>query len=418
MLKAYKYRIYPTSEQKTLLAKHFGCARWMYNYGLAEKTKAFKDKVKLTHIDIANRISDLKAAPETAWLKEVNSQSLQAALRNLDNAYTKFFREKKGFPKFKSKSNSHQSFQCPQHCSVDFDASRVYIPKFQDGLQTVFHRQFEGEIRTVTVSKNCADEYYVSVLVDNKKEIPQAVPVKNAIGIDLGIKEFAVLSDGRKFANPQFSKKTASRLARLQKSFSRKARGSRNRDKARVKVARCHSYIANRRKDFLHKLSRELINDSQVDTFCLETLNPKGMMANRKLAKSIGDASWSSFVSFLSYKAEWAGKNIVKIGRFEPSSKMCSACGSIKAMPLNLRTYECSCGYSEDRDINAAKNIRNFALLMNRNLGEDFAPMSVEVSKVKSRKVKKLRFTRKDKSQRTVEAETSGREVEAPIPLG
>ena len=417
MLRSYKYRIYPTDEQKILLAKHFGCVRWMYNYGLSEKTKAFKDKAKLSCIDIANRIADLKVAPETAWLKEVNSQSLQASLRNLDNAYTKFFREKKGFPRFKSKGDNHQSFQCPQHCSVDFTLGRIHIPKFKLGIRAVLHREFNGEIRTVTISKNCANQYFSAVLVDDKKMLVPPMPVKNAVGIDLGLKDFAVLSDGRKFENPKFYAKTAFKLARLQKLFSRKVKGSRNRDKSRIKVAKCHLSIANQRKDFLHKLSRELVNDSQVDTFCLETLNPKGMMANRKLAKSIGDASWSSFVSFLTYKAEWAGKNVIKIGRFEPSSKVCSSCGSIKPMPLNLRTYECKCGYVEDRDTNAAKNIRNYALSMNRNSGEDFACKSVEVSKVKGRKAKKLRLVRENEPQRTVEAEKSGREARSPYAL-
>lgn len=413
MLKSFKYRIYPTEEQKVLLSKHFGCVRWMYNYGLAEKTKAFKEKTKLTHLDIANRITELKNSEETKWLKEVNSQSLQMALRNLDNAYTRFFREKKGFPKFKSKHDNRQSFQCPQRCSVDFNSGVSYIPKFKKGIETVFHRRFDGEIRTVTVSKNPANLYYISILIDDKKESQPLAPIKNAVGIDLGIKEFLILSDGSKIPNPKFSEKGKIKMAFLQKNFSKKVKGSKNREKARLKVAALYNHMSCQRNDFLHKVSRKLVNDNQIDTFCLETLNVKGMMGNHKLARSIGDVSWSSFVTMLEYKSEWAGKNVIKIGRFEPSSKTCSACGSIKEMPLSSRTYECKCGHKEDRDVNAAKNIRDFALLMSKSqkLGEDVASKSVEISKVEGRKTYKLTFK---KRQRVVEAEKSCCEIRAP----
>lgn len=408
MFKAYKYRIYPTEEQKVLIAKHFGCARWIYNYGLSNRITAFKEGKKITCIDISNTLPAIKNKEETSWLKEVNSQSLQSALRNLDSAYKKFFREKKGFPKFKNKFDNNQSFQCPQVCSVNFKINKLYIPKFREGIKTIFHRNFEGKVKTVTISKNCANKYFASILIDDGKPDIKPVEIKNSIGIDVGIKEFAVLSTGKKIANPCFLKRGLGKLKFLQKQFSKKQKGGKNREKLRLKVARLHERIGNRRKDFLHKVTKELINDNQIDTYCLETLNVKGMTANHRLARSVQDASWSGFVNFLTYKSNWIGKNILKIGRFEPSSKTCSNCGNIKDMPLEERMYECKCGYIEDRDVNAAKNIRQMALLANSS--KDVACESVELPRVKNRKVKKLK---RDvvTLQRDDEAEKSSREA-------
>ncbi len=405
MLKGYKYRIYPTQSQKALMSKHFGCARWIYNYGLSEKTRAYKDGKKLTCIDLINRLKNLKIIKNTSWLGEVNSQTLQMSLRNLDNAYTNFFRKKKDFPRFKSKADNHQHFQCCQHSQIDWGNKLIKIIKFKEGIKIILHRKFEGKIKTVTISKNPANRYFASVLVDDGEPLPEKSPVKNAVGIDVGLKHFATLSTGRKFENPRFLKGKLTRLGYLQRRFARTVKGGKNREKMRLKIARLHEHIGNCRKDFLHKVTRELVNDNQVDTYCVETLNVKGMMANRKLARATQDASWSSFVNFLSYKAEWAGKNVLKVGRFEPSTKTCNACGRIKPMPLAERVYHCTCGYIEDRDVNAAKNIRQFALLTS---GKDVACESVEPTRVKSRKVKTLAPSKASEGE---EAETSGREA-------
>ena len=417
MLRAYKYRIYPTEDQQVLLAKHFGCARWVYNYGLAMKTKAYQEKKKLTCIDIANQLTSLKKEEATEWLKEVNSQCLQAALRHLDNAYTKFFRDKKGFPRFKSRNDHTQSFACPQHCSVNWGESKLFIPKFKGGLKAALHRKFEGELHTVTISKNCAGRYFASVLVEDGKELPAKPPIKNAVGIDLGLKSFLVTSAGLVVDNPRFGERSAKRLSFAQRKFSRAVKGSRNREKLRIKVARIHERVTNQRADFLHKLSSRIVGDSQTDTICLETLNVSGMVKNRCLAKGITDVSWSSFVKMIEYKAEWRGKNVLKIGRFEPSSKVCSECGNIKPMPLSERTYSCACGNSMDRDVNAAKNIRNFAMLSGKDF--PFEPVkenraSGELPRVKTRKGKTLKYRIRPVPQRGDETGKSDREVRGP----
>lgn len=292
-----------------------------------------------------------------------------ASLKNLDNAYTRFFREKKGFPKFKSKYNPKQSFQCPQHCTVDFEKGLLNIPKVKN-IKTVFHRQFEGDIKTVTISKVPSGKYYVSILVEDGKslQIKPKLDRNDAIGIDMGLKDFVVTSDGDKIANPKYLRKSEERLARRQRKLSVKKKGSNNRNKQRKKVAKLHKKIANQRKDFLHKVSHQIVHKNH-GTICVEDLCVKGMVKNRKLAKSISDAGWGMFYNFLKYKSEWHGKNFLDIGRFEPSSKMCSVCGNIKSdLTLSDREWICSkCETKHDRDINASINIRNMAFT-NQNL--------------------------------------------------
>lgn len=366
MLRAYKYRIYPTDEQKLLLAKTFGCCRFVYNWALNLKIEAYKqEKKSIGNVELINRMkSELKAAHE--WLSEVNSQSLQSALRNLDTAYKNFFRDPHavGFPKFKSRE-SKQSFQCPQHCSVDFVNGTISIPKAKD-IPAVLHRRFKGTVKTVTVSMTPSGRYLASVLVDTPiQELPaSAIQGDTALGIDLGIKSLAVCSDGRTFDNPKNLKRSLDRLKFLQKRLSRKQKGSANRNKARSRVARLQGHIANRRKDNLHKITHALTHDSQVRTICMEDLNVKGMQRNHHLTQAVGDASFGTFLTLLEYKCSWYGVNLIKIDRFAPSSKTCGKCGYVyKRLKLSERSWTCpECGTHHNRDFNAACNIKEFGL--------------------------------------------------------
>ena len=366
MLRAYKYRIYPTEEQKVLLAKTFGCCRFVYNWALNLKIEAYKqEKKSIGNVELTNRMKrELKTEHE--WLGEVNSQALQSALRNLDTAYKNFFRDTHtvGFPRFKSRKN-RQSFQCPQHCSVDFGKGTVSIPKAKD-IPAVLHRRFKGTVKTVTVSMTPSGKYFASVLVDTAiQELPVS-PIQGdtALGIDLGIKSLAVCSDGRTFDNPKNLQHSLDRLALLQKRLSRKQKGSANRNKARIRVARLQEHIANCRKDNLHKITHVLTHDSQVRTLCMENLNVKGMQSNHHLAQAVGDASFGMFLTLLEYKCRWYGVNLVKIDRFAPSSKTCGQCGYVyKGLKLSERSWTCpECGTHHDRDFNAACNIKEFGL--------------------------------------------------------
>ena len=365
MLHAYKYRIYPTDDQKVLLAKTFGCCRFVYNWALNLKKTAYEErKETLGNVYLTNLMkSELKA--EYEWLLEVNSQSLQSSLRNLDTAYANFFRDKKvGFPHFKSRKN-RQSFLCPQHCSVDFEKGTITIPKVK-GIPAVLHRKFNGTVKTVTISKTPSGKYFASVLVDTVvQELPTStIDGDTALGIDLGIKTLAVCSDGRTFGNPKNLQKSIDRLKLLQKRLSRKQKGSSNRNKARIKVARLHEHIANCRRDNLHKVTYALTHDNQVRTICMEDLNVKGMMSNHHLAKAVGDASFGMFLTMLEYKCKWYGINLIKIGRFAPSSKTCSKCGHVyKGLKLSERSWTCpKCGTRHDRDYNADCNIKEIGL--------------------------------------------------------
>ena len=366
MLRAYKYRIYPTDEQKVLFAKTFGCCRFVYNWALNLKIEAYKqEKKSIGNVELTNRMkSELKAEHE--WLSEVNSQSLQSALRNLDSAYTNFFRNTKtvGFPRFKSRRD-RQSFLCPQHCRVDFEKGTITIPKAKD-ISAVPHRKFKGMVKTVTISMTPSGKYFASVLVDTTiQELPaSAIQGNTTLGIDLGIKSLAVCSDGRTFDNPKNLQRSLDRLKLLQKRLSRKQKGSANRNKARIRVARLQERIANCRKDNLHKITHALTHDSQVRTLCMEDLNVKGMQHNHHLAQAVGDASFGIFLMLLEYKCRWYGVNLIKIDRFVPSSKTCGKCGYVyKGLKLNERNWTCpECGTRHDRDFNAACNIKEFGL--------------------------------------------------------
>lgn len=366
MLRAYKYRIYPTDEQKVLLAKTFGCCRFVYNWALNLKIEAYKQERKsIGNIELTNRMK-IELKTEHEWLGEVNSQALQSSLRNLDTAYKNFFRDTHavGFPRFKSRKDK-QSFQCPQHCSVDFNKSTISIPKAKN-IPAVLHRRFKGVVKTVTVCMTPSGKFFASVLVDTSiQELPSS-PIQGdtALGIDLGIKSLAVCSDGRTFSNPKNLQRSLDRLKLLQRRLSRKQKGSANRNKARNRVARLQEHIANYRKDNLHKITYALTHDSQVRTICMEDLNVKGMQRNHHLAQAVGDASFGMFLTLLEYKCKWYGVNLIKIDRFAPSSKTCGKCGHVyKGLKLSERSWTCpECGTYHDRDLNAACNIKEFGL--------------------------------------------------------
>lgn len=357
MFAARKYRIYPNEEQKVLLEKHFGCTRLLYNLGLECRTMAYSgNKKTLNFFDLANQLKELKE--EYPFFKEVNSQSLQMSLRNLENSYTNFFKGKAKFPNFKSKK-SKQSFQCPQNVCVEKE--KLYIPKFKEGIKIVLHRPIKGLIKLTTISKTPTNKYFVSFTVETKEDFPEKKKPFNAIGLDLGIKSFIVTSDGDKFDNPKYLLGSLIKLKWLQRQFSKKKKGSNRSKKFRLRIAKQHEKVANQRKDFLHKISDAITK--RYDTVCIENLNVNGMLKNHKLARSINDCGWGMFEQFLKYKCEWRGINLVQIGTFEPSSKTCSTCGYINSqLELKDREWTCpNCNSILDRDVNAAINILNFS---------------------------------------------------------
>ena len=361
--KAYKYRIYPNRKQQELINKHIGCCRYVYNLCLEKKINAYKtSKKSLSSFDLINLLPSLKKEQETSFLKEVNSLSLQAAIRNLDSAYKKFFKEKKGFPKFKSKRNARQSFQIVQKTYVDFDEKKVFIPKFREGIKCKFHRFFDGKIKTSTISRTSTGKYFISILVELDENNPKKKPIdeNQAVGIDLGIKTFATLSNGEEISNPKNLKNAMTRLKRLHRSLSRKVKGSNNCERARRELAFQYERVTNRRTDFLEKVTHHLV--TTYDTICLETLSASNMMKNHHLAQALSDIAIGRFNERIEQKAEWYGVNILRIGRFEPSSKMCS-CGYIyRDLKLSQRVWTCpSCGRRNQRDLLAANNIKSFA---------------------------------------------------------
>ncbi|NEO46804.1 RNA-guided endonuclease TnpB family protein [Moorena sp. SIO3I6] len=356
---AIKVRIYPSDEQKQILAQHFGCARWWWNYALNQCIETYQTTGKgLTRSALNAMLPKLKKAEETEWLKDCYSQVFQTTTLNLVTAYKNFFQGRSKFPRFKSKKRK-QSIQYPQNVKI-IDGC-LKFPGKVGIVETKLHREITGNIKTVTISMTPSGKYFASILTELEGDNHKPCHDGKIAGLDLGIKDFAIVNDGyktSKFANPRYYYKHEKNLARKQKKLSKKQKGSKSRNKARKKVARVHEHISNIRQDYLHKLSRKLVDDNQV--IVVENLNTKGMVRNHNLAKAISDTGWGMFVNFLSYKLEKEGKVLIEIDRWFPSSKTCSNCFyQVSEMPLDIRFWKCpNCGAHHDRDENAAKNIR------------------------------------------------------------
>lgn len=359
MLTSTRIRLYPTAAQQQNLAVQFGCARWVWNDALALTQQTYRDTGKSVGCRaLSLRLPALKQ--EFEWLKDADSQALQMALMNLSAAFDNFFARRAKYPRFKSK-HGRQSIQYPQR--VKLNESRIYLPKV-GWVKCIVHREIVGKIKTVTVSRNACGQFHAAILTDDAMPVPPVSTDGNAIGIDVGLLHLAVTSDGSKFANPCHIKAAQRNLKRKQQKFSRKVKGSKSRAKARRLVARAHQRVADARKDYLHKLSRRIVNENQV--IVVEDLHVKGMMKNPNLAKAISDAGWGTFTTFLEYKCERDGKAFIRTNRWFPSSKACSACGHVcDKMGLEVRHWTCShCGSRHDRDVNAARNIRDEGLRM------------------------------------------------------
>ena len=358
--RTYRFRLYPNREQTELLSKHFGCSRFVYNYFLNQRKEQYRLTGKSDNYYVqANTLTALKKQEETAWLKEVNAQTLQFAIRSLEAAFNNFFKKRAKFPNFKSK-HSKNSFTVPQYASVA--GGRLFIRKFKEDIKCRVHREIKGKIGKVAITKTSSGKYFVSVFTTEE----YVTPFKNtgkSVGIDLGLKDLLITSDGDTFNNNRYTRRYECKLAKAQQHLSRKKKGSRGFEDQRLKVARLHDKIANSRADYLHKCSITLVR--RYDTICIEDLNVKGMTKNHHLAKSISDASWGKFVSMLTYKAEWNGKKVVKVDRYFPSSQTCNVCGYVNQQikDLSIREWECpECHAHHDRDINAAINILHFGL--------------------------------------------------------
>jgi len=365
MLKSYKYRLFPNKQQEVLLNKHFGCTRFVYNWALGEKMKAYqKDKTNLSRYDLQARLPKMKKQTEYCWLKEVNSLSIQSKLEDLDKAYVAFYKKKNNYPKFKNKKNK-QGFRVPQNTKVNWDNKKIIIPKFLEGIKFDCHRKFNGEISSSYVSKTKTNKYYISILVEDGKKTPTKPKIKEkaTVGIDLGITNFITISTGEKVENPRHLTKVLKRLARESRKYSKRIKGGKNKEKQRIKLAKVYEKVTDSRKDFHHKLSHKLTHDNQVKTIVMETLSINNMLKNKKLARHIQDCSWYQFQTFLKYKCDWYGKNFIQIGRFEPSSKLCT-CGNVNhELKLKDRTWTCSvCKTKHDRDILASNNIKQIGL--------------------------------------------------------
>lgn len=365
MLKAYKYNLAPTPQQAHHLNVVLGSVRFVYNLALDTKLQAYTKGVSVNCFELMRQLTDLKQ--EYQWLYESPTHSLQHAISNLDNAFTNFFKGRADFPRFKSKKKK-QSFHIPAGTKVNWENGTVFLPKLK-WVKLIVSRQFSGAIRSATVSKSPTGKYYVSVLVETGQDAPAKARIsrETAVGVDVGLKHFATLSDGSKIDNPKFLFHSLSRLKVEQRTMNRRfKKGAKEQTKGyqkqRLVVAKLHEKVANQRKDFLHKTSTAIVK--QYDTVVLEDLNIKGMVQNRHLSRAISDVGWGTFEGFIRYKCEWQGKNFEQIGRFEPSSRICSTCGHHKGeLLLSEREWTCiKCQAKHDRDENAALNIRNFGL--------------------------------------------------------
>lgn len=376
MITTYKFKMKPTASQKEFFAKCFGCARFVYNHALKEKVDVYSsEKKSLSFFDLCANIRELRRQPEYGWLNDVPALTLNYSLLNLDNAYKRFFKTKGGFPKFKSKKHSRDAVKFdPDTTKYDFENFRVRIPKL--GWVRIYrNRYFDSaavKTQATTVSRDACGEYWCCVPVEDGVPPPEPkakVREETAVGLDVGIKDFAVLSDGTFFENRRFSEAEEKRISKMQRGLARKHKGgkgdppSKRYLRYRTKLSRIHKHVENRRTDFLQKATTDILR--RYDTVCLEDLNVKGMMRNHNLAGAIGSVAWSRFNSMLEYKAERYGKNILRIWRFDASSQTCSACGyrNAEVKDLAVREWTCpQCGAHHDRDVNAAVNIKAMAL--------------------------------------------------------
>lgn len=354
--RAFKYRFYPTDQQRELLNRTFGSVRYIYNRALAERTRAwYQDRQRVNYVATAKMLTAWKQEPEAAWLAEVSNVPLQQALRHLQGAFDAFWGKRAKYPTFKSKRKSKASATFANN-AFSYRDGRIKLAKTSEPLDIVWSRPLPkgAEPSSVTVSRDAAGRWHISILVEDQVEV--LPPTANNVGLDAGITALVTLSTGEKVVNLKHEKRDRERLARAQRKLAKKEKGSQNRAKARLKAARVHARIADRRRDVLHKLSTRIIRENQ--TVVIEDLAVRNMVRNRSLARAIHDASWMELRRQLEYKAQWYGRTVIAIDRFYPSSKTCSACGRINpSMPLNVRSWPCPCGTTHDRDVNAAINI-------------------------------------------------------------